>query len=291
MQSGDQVEILTSKAQRVKPIWATFVTTARAKQKISSILNKELRAKEKRGEEILSDLLKEENILLDSSAINKLCRLHQVDSREQLFAAIGDESLKIGENDLNELKERTTVKGWKRYIPLLGVLNKTPKEKEEEKALPEKVDPKKVLYLTEEVLREEVKMAPCCKPIPGDDVLGYVDEQKHILIHKRQCSIAAKLKSSYGNRLIAVKWDMKREMTFPVSIYLKGIDERGILNQITQIISLEQALDIRQINIDTNDGIFEANMVVHVYDVEEVKFLIHALHRIKSLKEIKRIDE
>ncbi|MFA6873028.1 MAG: RelA/SpoT family protein [Bacteroidaceae bacterium] len=291
LQSGDQVEILTSKAQRVKPIWATFVTTARAKQKIGSILNKELRAKEKRGEEILTNLLKEEDLLLEPSIINKLCKLHQLESREQLFAAIGDDSLKLRESDLNELKDKATIKGWKRYIPLLGVLNKTSKNKEEDKAISEKVDPQKVLYLTEELLREEVKMAPCCKPIPGDDILGYVDEQKNILIHKRQCSIATKLKSSYGNRIIAVKWNMKKEMSFPVNIYLKGIDERGILNQITRIISLEQALDIRQINIDTNDGIFEANMIVHVHDVEEVKFLIHALHRIKSLKEIKRIDE
>ncbi len=290
LQSGDQVEILTSKAQRVQPSWENFVTTARAKTKISSILHKEMRTKEKLGEEILDEFLKEENILLDTQSIDKLCRLHNVKSKEELYYEIGNKSIKLGEDDLNELREKITSKGWKKFIPLF-TLNKANKDKEDDATHNLKdFDKKTILNLTDENIQKEIKIADCCKPIPGDDVLGYIDDDNHIIIHKRQCSIAAKLKSSYGNRIIAAKWDTHKALSFLVSIYLKGIDEIGMLNQITQIISINLKIDIRRMNVEAIDGIFEAKLQIYVHDVDDVKHLIKALQKIKSLKEIKRID-
>lgn len=100
-------------------------------------------------------------------------------------------------------------------------------------------------------------MAPCCHPIPGDDVLGYINENNQVIIHKRQCPIAIKLKSSYGNRIIATQWDTHKELSFLVTIYIKGIDAVGLLNEVTQIISRQLNVNIRKLDIETNDGIFE----------------------------------
>lgn len=290
LQSGDQVEILTSKAQRVQPAWINFVTTARAKSKITAIVHKEMRAKERKGEEMLDAFLKEENILLDTHILDKLCFLHEVKKKEDLYIGIAAGTIKLGEADINLLREKNS-KGWKKFIPLFS-LTKNNKEKEPETTVvsPKEIDKKKILKLTDESIRNEVKIAECCKPIPGDDVLGYIDENGHILIHKRQCSVAAKLKSSYGNRIIAAKWDKHTELSFPVNLYLKGISEVGILNQITQIISLKHHVDIGRINIETKDGIFEANLEIYVHDVHDVKQLIASLHKLKTLQEIKRLD-
>ncbi len=300
LQSGDQVEILTSKAQRVQPSWEEFVTTARAKTKIQSILNKKQRATEKKGEEMLAEFLRNENILMEVQVVDRLCSFYGFRTKEELFVAIGSGTLVLGEETLAKLRDKNNSGGWKKFLPRfsLNIGGKGKESHEEEKKVGDgnknrlpKIDSKTVLQLTEERLQKEVKIAPCCRPIPGDDVLGYMDDQEHIIIHKCQCPIAAKLKSSYGNRIIAAKWNTHKELSFPVSIYLRGIDERGILLRITQIISMDLEMDISGVQVETNDGIFEAHLQVYVHDVDEVKKIFSALHKLKNLKEVKRVDE
>ncbi len=143
----------------------------------------------------------------------------------------------LGEADKNELKEKQTS-NWKKYLTFSFVNgNKDKQQEEKEPQEKEKINPKQVLKLTEESLQKKYIMAECCHPIPGDDVLGYVDENDRIIIHKRQCPVAAKLKSSYGNRILATEWDTHKELSFLVYIYIKGIDSMGLLNEVTQVIS------------------------------------------------------
>ena len=126
-----------------------------------------------------------------------------------------------------------------------------------EKVPQEKINTKQILKLTEETIQKNYIMADCCHPIPGDDVLGYIDEQNRIIIHKRQCPVAARLKSSYGNRIIATEWDTHKELSFLVTIYLKGIDSMGLLNEVTQVISRQLNVNIRKLTIETTDGILK----------------------------------
>lgn len=290
LQSGDQVEILTSKSQRVQPQWEVFATTARARAKIAAILRKERKANQKIGEELLNDFLKKEEIRQDETVIEKLRKLHNFKNEEELLAGIGSKAIVLGEADKNELKEKQTS-NWKKYLTFsFGNSNKE-KTEEKEPQEKEKINPKQVLKLTEESLQKRYIMAECCHPIPGDDVLGYIDENDRIIIHKRQCPVAAKLKSSYGNRILATEWDTHKELSFLVYIYIKGIDSMGLLNEVTQIISRQLNVNIRKLTIETNDGIFEGKIQLWVHDVEDVKTICDNLKKIQNIKQVNRIEE
>ena len=289
LQSGDQVEILTSKSQRVQPQWEVFATTARARAKIAAILRKERKANQKIGEEILNEFLKKEEIRPEEAVIEKLRRLHNAKNEEELLAAIGSKAIILGEADKNELKEKQTS-NWKKYLTF-SFGNSKEKQEEKEPQEKEKINPKEVLKLTEESLQKKYIMAECCHPIPGDDVLGYVDENDRIIIHKRQCPVAAKLKSSYGNRILATEWDTHKELSFLVYIYIKGIDNMGLLNEVTQVISRQLNVNIRKLTIETEDGIFEGKIQLWVHDVDDVKTICNNLKKIQNIKQVSRVEE
>lgn len=288
LESGDQVEILTSKSQRVQPSWEVFATTAKARAKIAAILKKEQKNFQKEGERILHDFLLEEELQADESNIEKLCKLHNMKTADDLYMAIGSKNVILGDTDRNELKEKAS--NWKKYLTFSFGTNKENKDRPEEKASQEKINPKQILKLTDDSIQKNYAIADCCQPIPGDDVLGYMDENEKITIHKRQCPVAVKLKSSFGNRIIATTWDTHKALSFLVYIYIKGIDSVGLLNEITQIISRELNVNIRKLNIETNDGIFEGKIQLYVHDVDDVKKICNNLRKINQIKAVTRVE-
>ncbi len=293
LQSGDQVEILTSKAQRVQPEWVNFATTARARARITSILRKEAKANQKKGEAILAEFFKDEPIRLDDKALDKLTHLHGFHTHDELLIAIGSNKVTLSDADKNVFKEKQTV-GWKKLLSFSfggGKDSKEEKEQPEEKQPQEKINTKQILKLTEEAISKEYIMAECCHPIPGDDVLGYINEQNQVIIHKRQCPVAVKLKSSYGNRIIATQWDTHKDLTFLVTIYIKGIDCMGLLNEVTQVISRQLNVNIRKLNIETTDGIFEGKLQLYVHDVDDVRTICNNLKQIQNIKQVTRIED
>ena len=291
LKSGDQVEILTSKAQRIQPEWENFVTTARAKAKINEILRREAKINQQKGETILRDFLQKEGIPFDASAIDRLTNLHNFHTPDELMVAIGCGKLALGDADRNLFKEK--AKNWKKLLSFsFGKENKDAKEEPryvENKS--EKIDTKKILKLTEEAISKEYIMAECCHPIPGDDVLGYIDEHNRVIIHKRQCPVAVKLKSSYGNRIIATQWDTHKDLSFLVTIYVRGIDDVGVLNEVTQVISRQLNVNIRKLVIDANDGIFEGRIQLYVHDVDDVRMICNNLKQLQHIKEVARIED
>ena len=258
--------------------------------KIAAILRKERKANQKIGEELLSEFLKKEEIRPEEAVVEKLRKLHNFKNEEELLAAIGSKAIILGETDKNELREKQTS-NWKKYLTFsFGNSNKE-KTEEKEPQEKEKINPKEILRLTEESLQKKYIMAECCPPIHGDDVLGYVDENDRIIIHKRQCPVAAKLKSSYGNRILATEWDTHKELSFLVYIYLRGIDSMGLLNEGTQVISRQLNVNIRKLAIETNDGIFEGKIQLWVHDVEDVKTICNNLKKIQNIKQVNRVEE
>ena len=295
LQSGDQVEILTSKSQRVQPEWMNYATTARARAKIASILRKEAKANQKEGEKILADFLKEEGIRMDDIAMTKLMHLHNFHTYDELLIAIGSKKLTLGDADRNVFKEKQE-KSWKKLLSFSFGNGKEDKDTNEgkgsqEKVQQEKIDTKKILKLTEEAISKEYIMADCCHPIPGDDVLGYINEKNQVIIHKRQCPVAARLKSSYGNRIIATQWDTHKELSFLVTIYVKGIDSVGLLNEVTQVISRQLNVNIRKLTMETNDGIFEGRIQLYVHDVDDVRTICNNLKQVQNIKQVSRIED
>ena len=291
LQSGDQVEVLTSKSQRVQPEWEVFATTARARAKIAAILRKEQRNSQKEGETLLNEFFKKEELRLDDLLIDKLVKAHNMKNRDEFLIAIGNKKIALGDLDKNALKEKQGT-NWKKFLTFSFGGNKDNKEPIEEKPLQEKekINTKQILKLTEENIQKNYIMAECCHPIPGDDVLGYMDENDRIIIHKRQCPVAARLKSSYGNRILATEWDTHKELSFLVNIYIKGIDAMGLLNEVTQVISRQLNVNIRKLSIETTDGIFEGNIQLYVHDVDDVKTICNNLKQIQNIKQVTRVE-
>lgn len=294
LQSGDQVEILTSKTQRVQKEWINFATTAKAKGKIQAILRREEREYQKQGEEILNDFFEKADIEPNSINIDKLCDLHHIKFREDLFLAIGNKKVVLGQEDLDVLHNKPQTKtesSWTQYIPFLK-RKKEKIRKEQQEAQPN--NPvvalnKKNVVLNEENIKQFV-IAECCHPIPGDDVLGYIDNNQRVYIHKRQCPIAAKLKASDGNHIIAATWDIHKTLYFPVTIKIKGIDHIGILHQLTGVLSDQLNININKLTVSTTDGIFEGEIQLGVHDVEDVKTICHNLKSIEGIEEVTRIS-
>ena len=292
LQSGDQVEILTSKSQRVQPSWINFATTAKAKAKILAILKREQRSMQQQGEDKLHDFFQAEGIEFNDENIHKLCTLHEVKSPEELYTSIGFKTITLGEADLNELRaKKTTGNDWKKFIPFSFGSTKSDKAKPVEKVPAQKIDSKKILKLTPEAIQKNFIIADCCKPIPGDDVLGYRDEKDRIIIHKRQCPIAAKLKTSFGNRILAAQWETGKALDFPVNLYIQGIDAMGILHQVADIVTEQLNVNIRKIFIETTDGLFEGHIQLYVHDVDDVKTIIANLQKIDEMKVVTRVEK
>jgi GTP pyrophosphokinase len=222
---------------------------------------------------------------------DKLLSLHHIRTKEELLADIGNRVIEPGDEDKNVLKGKQGT-NWKKYLTF-SFGNKdaksTKEETRENDPSKEKINLKKVLRITEDAIQKNYIIADCCSPIPGDDVLGYLDEHEKVIIHKRQCPVAVKLKSSYGNRIIAAKWDThKPSLSFLVDLNLSGIDSVGLLNDITQVISRQLNVNIRKLSVETNDGIFTGKMQLYVHDVDDVKRLTAKLLKIPNVKTVTR---
>ena len=284
LQSGDQVEIITSNAPRVDENWLSFVTTAKARAKILAALRRKQRLLIRDGEELLNKFLEQEGLSNYSNNIEKLWKLHNLKDKETLLAAIGEGSVVLGNEDKDALL------GNKKFsFQSLFSFGKEKKKEEPTAEVFETVDRKSTLNLTDENIKNSYIIADCCHPIPGDDVLGYYDDNKHITIHKRNCPVANTLKSSHGDRILAAKWDTHKKLNFIVPIQIKGIDNLGVLNEITVIISQEFNASIQKLHLESSDGIFEGTFWVNVHDVDDVKNLCASLKKIDSIKTIARI--
>ena len=212
LESGDQVEILTSKSQHVQPAWINFVSTAKAKAKIQAVLRRDSRDLQKAGEDLLDDFLKKNNIENTAEVVDQLAQFHEVGRREDFFQALAEKTILLGEKDLDELNGKSTggKKGWRKLVPFLGRGKKkhATADHQELFIVPEKFNRKKPIYISEESIGQ-YKFKHCCHPIPGDDILGYIDNKHQIEIHKRACPVADKLKTSFGNRILDAKWNMQ----------------------------------------------------------------------------------
>ena len=292
LQSGDQVEILTSKAQHVQPSWINFVSTAKAKAKIQAILRRDSRELQKQGEDLFSEFLKKNNIDDMPKAADVLTEFHDIRNRDEFFQAIAEKSILLGDKDVDELlgKNASDKRGWRKYVPFLD-RNKQKKPAEDQSQLfvvPEKFNRKKPIFITDDNIKQ-YKFKHCCHPIPGDDVLGFIDGKHQIEIHKRSCPVAAKLKASFGNRILDAKWDMHKKLFFDATIRLQGIDRVGMLLDISKVISSQMNVNIHKLTIASEEGVFDGTIELRVHDREDVRDIIGQLKKITDIQDVTQI--
>ncbi|MBR1879696.1 MAG: bifunctional (p)ppGpp synthetase/guanosine-3',5'-bis(diphosphate) 3'-pyrophosphohydrolase [Prevotella sp.] len=292
LQSGDQVEIITSKAQHVQPSWINFVSTAKAKGKILAILRRDSRELQKQGEELFTEFLKKNNIDDIPNAADLLTEFHDIRNRDEFFQAIGEKTILLGDKDVDELlgKNAADKRGWRKFVPFLdrGKQKKAAEDQTELFVVPEKFNRKKPIYITDDNIKQ-YKFKHCCHPIPGDDILGFIDGKHQIEIHKRACPVAAKLKASYGNRILDAKWDMHKKLFFDATIRMQGIDRVGMLLDISQVISSQMNVNIHKLTIASEEGVFDGTIELRVHDREDVGNIIGQLKKIPDVQDVTQI--
>ena len=271
----------------------TDVNTAKAKTKIIAYLRKEKRGKITRGEKMLKTFLEKNDLIFDTTLLNKLLTHYCLKKKEDLFLKIGGDEVETDETMRKLLKD-------KGENLLMKYFKMAVRRKDDSSSVPHKdvtankkpiIDRKETYILREVNGVKNYSIAACCKPIPGDDVLGYVNENENVIVHKRSCQIATKLKSSFGQRIISAKWADHNEISFSATIEIKGIDGVGVLNKITGIISDNMAVNIKNITIDVSDGIFDGKITIMVHDVQEVEKLCYSLKQLPNVKSANRINE
>ncbi len=288
LKSGDQVEILTSKTQRPQPEWIDLVTTARAKSQLKSLFKKEYKAIQKAGQKLIEDSLAKLELPFNNTTIQRLLEYYKLNNVVELFASAAKERLDLSKIETVIFKEKAQsrwVKIWKLNFGNAKNAKKgktTPSESPNTK--------QKTIHLTDADVGNTYKIAECCQPIPGDPVLGFLDDSGTVVVHKLDCPTAQKLKSSYGNRILTAEWATHKVLSFLTTIEISGLDEVGMLRRIVKIVTEDYNINIKSINIDSKDGVFNGQLAIYVYSTEDINLLCMNLLKISAIKSVKRIS-
>jgi GTP pyrophosphokinase len=289
LSSGDQVEILTSRSQLPKREWLQFVTTSKAKTKIESFLKKQKKESIKKGETLFLECLEKADIEVTTPILDKFISVYGYSKKEDLFYAFADNQLELPENPKKILKGKSENFLFRYVKQAFGSSNK--EEEIPAQHVPvQEIDKKKTYILREEDFQRNYVVEPCCSPIPGDDVLGFIMDDGRLQIHKIACPQALTIKARFGNRIISCSWAGHKSFSFPVSILMNGIDRMGILNDITQVITNDLLVNMQKLVIESKDGFFEGQIKLCVHDVDDIHTLLNHLQKIKGIKNVSRSD-
>ena len=299
LSSGDQVEVLTSEKHEPQKEWLEFVTSAKAKARIKEKFKSERRLMIDKGKADLEAKFKELEIPITSMLFKKLMVGYEVFAKEDIYYKIG-----TGEIDLSTVHKvinRKSRNKWIRYwrlqitkttsrLPLIGG-GKTSAEQIHQNSELKPVDRKIPFIVDEDADQNNYSIAKCCSPIPGDDVVGYLESPENVVIHKKKCPQALKIMSSFGDKIVTVKWTTHKVLSFLARIKMNGIDNVGIVNNITTLISKELDVNMRTIYFDANDGVFEGFIDLYIHDTFDLEALIGDLKKIKGINSVKRIEK
>ncbi len=280
LKSGDQVEILTSSKQTPKEDWLTYVITARAKSKIKNALKEEKRKVSEDGREILERKFSHSKLEFTVQNITDFQNFLKLPSAQELFYRVAKSIITVKHLKawLKE-KDKPTKKG--KTEP---TLEQVVKEVRGKKASDD------TLIIGENLSKIEYKLSPCCNPIAGDDVFGFITINEGIKIHRVNCPNAVAMMSNYAYRIVKARWTNQEVISFLAGIRIQGIDEVGLVNNITKIISSELNVNMRSLSFDTQDGTFEGNIMLFVHDTEHLTALMKKLRKVNGVIGVTRIN-
>ncbi len=282
--SGDQIEIITADNARPKPEWLEIVTTAKAKQAIKSFLKRERQNNIERGMQMLEEKMSTLNIQLSGRVLRKIMPIYDSGSKEELYSKIGAGIVSLNNLDkvLKTNSKNKILKFWTLFIP-----QKEEEEQEQDEGGNE-ITPTKE---PETVPTPQFQIAECCKPIPGEKVVGYRDPATgNIIVHKAACDELNRLAAQFGKNIIKeeIKWSQHKAMSYLVTVELRGIDRMGILLDLAKVVSDDFNINIREINLHSHDGIFEGGISLYVRDAESLHAVMDKIRKIKGIESVKR---
>jgi guanosine-3',5'-bis(diphosphate) 3'-pyrophosphohydrolase len=295
LRSGDQVEIITSDKQQPRMEWLNKINTAKAKSAIKDQLKGEIKNRIDKGKQLLEEKLADLKLKPSHRIFRKLLPNYQVTSKDELYSQIGTGIINL--DDLKKILKKNTKNKWINYWGFsFGSKSKMEELQDDiEDDLQDKVKKKTIhetLVLGDDTTETEPNytIARCCKPIPGDDVIGFKDEYNQILIHKTKCPEAIRSSASHGTRIKNVKWTSHKLYSFLVKISLSGTDRFGIYNDITTVITKQLNVNTRNINLESHDGIWEGTISLYVHDTKDLNNLMMNLGKIKGVNSVKRLE-
>ncbi|MEO8822680.1 MAG: bifunctional (p)ppGpp synthetase/guanosine-3',5'-bis(diphosphate) 3'-pyrophosphohydrolase [Ginsengibacter sp.] len=280
LKSGDQVEIITSTKQKPKTEWLKMVVTSKARSKIKDSLKEEKRTIAEDGKIFLQKKLEGIGVPMSQGNLDELTEFYKVSSLLDLLYDIAVKKI-----DLSELKD-FQVLGDKISVPKIV---KPPEEKREVSSKKDKKDNELIIF-GESSDKIMYTLANCCKPIPGDDVFGFVTQGEGLKIHRTNCPNAARLLSNYGHRVVKTKWVKNKEISFLTGIKIVGLDDVGVINKITNLISGTLKININALTIEAKEGLFEGNVRVYVHDKDELDDLVANLKGLPGIESVERYD-
>ena len=281
--SGDQIEIITADNARPKPEWLETVTTAKAKQSIKSFLKRERQNNIERGMQMLDEKMKSLNVKLSGRVLRKITPIYDSKNKEELYSKIGAGIVSLDNLDkaLKVNSKSKILKFWTLFIP------QKKEDETDDAAIPGEIAPAEEAPATE----PQFEIAECCKPIPGDKVVGYRDPASgNIIVHKGTCDELNRLATQFGRNIVKeeIKWSQHKAMSYLVTTELRGIDRQGILLDLAKVVSADFNINIREVNIHSHDGIFEGNVSLYVKDAESLHAVMDKLRKIKGIESVKR---
>jgi len=288
LKSGDQVEILTSSKQRPKEDWLKLVTTARAKSKIKAALKEQRRKRAEEGREILERKFLKFSIEFTTQNIDAFVQFLQLPNSQELFYRVAE-----GNVDVEEIKQFSDYLNSSVKVSTSArkkIQKKSASRTEFEKLVTHARGSDQMLVIGDDMQKLDYTLAPCCNPIPGDEVFGFITTTEGIKIHRINCPNAIRLLSNFAYRVVKAKWTSDHLISFLAGIRLKGTDQLGLVNNITKVISNENKVNMRSINFDTEDGIFTGTIMVYVHDTKHLNHLIKNLKKVKGVTHVERID-
>ena len=282
LSNGDQVEILTSKRQNPTEDWLRYAASSRAKSKIREILKEKKRASASEGKEVVRRKLKQMKLELNSQVLEKMVNYFRVRNPMELYYQVGEgiipqTSIKKFNEEIE--KEKDSVGG---EISDAKTFTKTVSKL--------KGKTQDLLLIGEDLDLVDYKLARCCNPIPGDDVFGFVTVNEGIKVHRTQCPNAPGLMANYGYRILKAKWTTRKEFAFLSGLRVIGTDRVGLINDVTGVISSELKVNMRSISMETDEGIFEGNIMLYVHDKSHLDQLINQLEQVNGVERVMRYD-
>ena len=278
LRSGDQVEVLTSDKQKPQGDWLNFIVSAKAKNNINATFRKERKEQIRSGSMIFEHLLEEMKLPFNAETLRKALLHLKLENKDDLYISLakGNITLEKVAKALRKKSENKFIKYWKLQF-FRG--DKTGGDAKVEKIFNDVVED-----------ASDFIIAPCCNPIPGDDVVGLKMESNKVTVHKRKCMEAIRLTSSYGDRIVPVKWVSHKIMSFLTAIKLNGIDSLGIVSDITMVISKENNVNMRTIHFETKDGIFEGIIYLYVHNTADLNNLMMKIASLKGVEHVSRLE-
>ncbi len=282
LKSGDQIEILTSKNQIPKEGWLEFVITSKAKYKIKQCLKEERKEIAGNGKEILNRKLKNLKINISENNLKLILKYYEFEEYTEFYYQIANNNI-----DLGKIKKISQKSG---ELYLSSSITKSIKETFESLVKKVKKGDDSILIGDGADPNLDYKLAPCCNPLPGDSVFGFITINDGIKIHRNNCPNAKELRSNYSYRILTAKWKINLGDAFITGLEFTGIDIVGVVKELTTIISENEKINMKSLKFDTNDGVFEGEIMLYVYDKSHLEKLIKKLRNINGIEKVVRIE-